>query len=268
MLKFPQFSSASSRRQFRLGLALSGGGARGFAHLGAIRALEDCGFRPDIVAGVSAGSVVAAFYSAGLSTERILAIFHQAKFRQFAEMKVPRDGLFRMDRFKRMVERETGVKKIEDLPLPTVICATDLDSGTPVAFTSGALGDRVAASCSIPIVFEPVVIDGRRYVDGGVLHNLPAWPLRDRCEKLIGINCSPMYPSAMPAGKGIIDVARRSFMMMTKGNVPQDMGRCDLAVELSEVADHQVFDLKDLELLVEHGYLTTIKAIRQNKFSL
>ena len=72
----------------------------------------------------------------------------------------------------------------------------------------------------------------------------------------------------MPAGKGIIDVARRSFMMMTKGNVAQDMGQCDLAVELSEVADHQVFDLKDLELLVEHGYLTTIKAIRQNKFSL
>ncbi|MDE5972231.1 MAG: patatin-like phospholipase family protein [Muribaculaceae bacterium] len=249
------------RKPYRIGLALSGGGARGFAHLGALKALRDHGIVPDVVAGVSAGSVVAAFHGAGLTEDKVLSIFHGARFKDFAEMIVPRRGFFALDRFIAMIEHEGGVSRIEDLSVPTIICATDFDQGKRVEFTSGRLGERVAASCAIPIVFEPVVIGGVRYVDGGVLHNLPAWALRERCDYLIGVSCSPMPDLEARAG-GIVDVARRSFMLMTKSNIYPDLELCDLPVELTEVAGHAVFDLKQIEVLVEQGYLCMLRALR------
>ena len=147
-----------SRKPYKLGLVLSGGGARGFAHAGALQALEEVGLKPDIIAGVSAGSVVTAMYASGMAPEEIVKVFADAKFGDFAELGVPRDG------------------------------ATDLDNNKPVDFTEGPLFDCVAASCSIPIIFKPVRINGITYVDGGVLANLPAWALRDKCKYLIGIN--------------------------------------------------------------------------------
>ncbi|MDE7144012.1 MAG: patatin-like phospholipase family protein, partial [Muribaculaceae bacterium] len=120
------------RKPYRIGLALSGGGARGFAHLGALKALRDHGIEPDVVAGVSAGSVVAAFHGAGLTEDKVLSIFHGARVKDFAEMIVPRRGFFALDRFIAMIEHEGGVSRIEDLSVPTIICATDFDQGKRV----------------------------------------------------------------------------------------------------------------------------------------
>lgn len=253
------------KRPYKLGVAFSGGGARGFAHLGAIRALHDFGLVPDIVAGVSAGSVVAALYAAGVSEDKILELFRSSKFSSFAEVVVPRDGMFRLTRFMNAIESLLPCRNIEELPIPTVICATNIDNGTKHAFTSGRIAERVVASCSIPIVFEPVEIDGVHYVDGGVLHNLPAWALRHQCERLIGLNCSPREPMDTPA-TSIVDVAKRTFSIMAKNNVYTDLELCDLAVDLTEVADHQVFDLSSLELLVEAGYLATLRTLEASRF--
>lgn len=253
----------SHRKPYRLGVCLSGGGARGFAHIGAMRALYELGLRPDIVAGVSAGSVVAAFHGANMLEDSnvLLNLFAGSRFRDFAEIQVPTQAFFSLDRFKDKLEAIIPYKTIESLPNPTVICATDLDNATKMAFTSGPLAERVVASCSIPIIFEPVTIDGRRYVDGGVLRNLPAWAIRHLCDTLIGINCSPFDPTASPA-KGIIDIARRSFSVMSKNNVTPDLELCDLVVSLTETASHQTFDLSSLEMLVESGYLTTLRALK------
>lgn len=245
-----------------MGLALSGGGARGFAHLGALRALADCGIVPDVVAGVSAGSVVAAFHGAGLTTDQILGVFHNTKFKNFADMVVPRRGFFNLMKFGRIIEEACGVRRIEELKVPTIICATDFDAGAKVAFESGRLAERVAASCCIPIVFEPIEFGGHRYVDGGVLHNLPAWALRDKCDFLIGVSCSPMPNLNEQPATGIVDIAKRSFMLMSKSNIYPDLALCDVAIELSEVADHSVFELKELEVLVEKGYLAALRALR------
>lgn len=252
------------KKPYRLGVCLSGGGARGFAHIGAMRALRELGLMPDIIAGVSAGSVVAAFYSAGLlnddNHDPLLGLFTNASFRDFAEMHVPRESFFSLDRFKAHLQALIPYKNIEDLPIKTVVCATDLDLGMKKAFTEGPLAERVVASCSIPIVFDPVTIEGHRYVDGGVLHNMPSWAIRHLCDRLIGINCSPMYNSA-PA-KNIVEIAQRSYALMSKHNVIPDLEICDIVVNLTEVADHQAFDLKSLSLLVEAGYLTTIRTLR------
>lgn len=254
------------KKPYKLGVCLSGGGARGFAHIGAMRALRELGLLPDIIAGVSAGSVVATFYAAGLLSDPnhdpLLEMFSNASFRDFAEMHVPRESFFSLDRFKAKLAEQIPYKNIEELPIKTVIGATDLDLGMKKAFTEGPLPERVVASCSIPIVFEPVTIDGHRYIDGGVLHNMPSWAIRHLCEHLIGINCSPMYKSA-PA-RNIVEIAQRSYALMSKHNVIPDLEICDIVVNLTEVADHQAFDLKSLSLLVEAGYLTTLRTLRSS----
>lgn len=259
-MKLPE----NHKKPYRLGVCLSGGGARGFAHIGAMHALRELGLVPDIIAGVSAGSVVAVFYSAGMlndiSNDPLLEMFSDAKFRDFAEMHLPHDSFFSLDRFKDRLAKCIPYKNIEDLPVKTVIGATDIDLGMKKAFTEGPLAERVVASCSIPIVFEPVTIDGHRYVDGGVLHNLPSWAIRHLCDRLIGINCSPMYQADPP--KNIIEIAQRSYALMSKHNVIPDLEICDMVVNLTEVADHQAFDLNSLSLLVEAGYLTTLRSLR------
>lgn len=252
------------QRPYRLGVCLSGGGARGFAHIGAMRAMRELGLIPDIIAGVSAGSVVASFYSAGLldddARDPLLEMFTDSRFREFAELHVPRESFFSLERFRRRLERIIPYRNVEDLPIKTVIGATDLDLGMKKAFTEGPLAERIVASCSIPIIFDPVTIDGHRYVDGGVLHNLPSWAIRHLCDRLIGINCSPMYQAPPP--RTILGIAQRSYALMSKHNVIPDLELCDAVVNLTEVADHQAFDLKSLSLLVESGYLTTLRTLR------
>ncbi len=251
------------KKPYRIGVAFSGGGARGFAHIGAIHAIQDLGLTPDIVAGVSAGAVVAVFYAAGLldrHDDKLLKLFSGGKFTDFAKPRIPHDGFFSLDKFRHQLEILIPYQNIEDLPLKTIVCASDIDSGTKMAFDRGHLSERVVASCSIPIVFEPVDIDGRRYVDGGVLRNLPAYAIRHLCDFLIGINCSPMGDT--PPAKGIVEIAKRTYRLMSKNNVTPDLEMCDVVVNLTETANHQTFDLHDLELLVESGYLTTVKQLK------
>lgn len=257
MLKF-------SRKPYKLGLVLSGGGARGFAHAGALKALEEMGIKPDIIAGVSAGSVVTAMYAAGMSPEEIMTVFSNAKFSDFAELAVPRDGFFSIDGFKKFLKKHIPFENIEQLPMPAVICATDLDHNEPVAFTSGAIVERVAASCSIPIVFKPVKIDGVTYVDGGVLANLPAWALRDKCKYLIGVNCSPLPHRGTP--KSIIDIAQRTYDLLVKTNSIPQMELCDLAISINDIANYKVFNLKEITRVYRSGYDNTMRTLLASGF--
>ena len=183
----------STGRKYRLGIALSGGGARGFAHAGALMAIEEAGLKPDVVAGVSAGSVVAVLYAAGVRPADIPRLFSNAGMSDFTTLSLGQGGLLSAEKFKKFVMKAIGgYTRLEDLPMPVYIGVTDFDRGVATEFHRGPIGDVMLASCSIPIVFRPVNIDGVNYVDGGVLRNHPAWILRDKCDKLIGINVSPL----------------------------------------------------------------------------
>lgn len=255
--------SAKTSRPYKVGIALSGGGARGFAHAGALQALEEAGIKPDVIAGVSAGSIVSALYASGLTPEKILNIFDGVKFNDLCELSVPKDGFFKLDRFKRFLRKYLSAELIEDLSLPTYICATDLDNGVSVAFDSGNITNAIVASCSIPIVFKPVKINGNYYVDGGVLHNLPAWAIRDKCQLLIGINCSPLVNDKMK--HTIIDVAQRSFDLMARTNAISDMELCDIVIETKDIAQHKVFDLKERTKVYKSGYAITRQVLEENR---
>lgn len=250
--------------EFRTGLVLSGGGARGFAHAGAIKALNEMGIKPDIIAGVSAGSVAAVMYAAGIEPEKMLQLFRDSRFSDFCELSMPKDGFFRLDRFRTFLRKHIPYANLEDLPIPVVVGVTNLDEGRKEVFESGPLAERVAASCSIPIVFKPMKINGVRYVDGGVLHNLPAWSIRERCKYLIGINCSPL--SKVTVKDTIMDIALRSYELMAKTNTVRDMELCDIVIRNEEIARYKVFNLKQIEKVFESGYTDTMKFLLDNGF--
>lgn len=247
---------------YRLGVALSGGGARGFAHVGALKALEEAGMKPDVIAGVSAGAVAAVMYAAGVPLDEMLSLFTSTKFTDFARPSlIHGDGMFSLMRFKQFIEEATGIDRLENLRIPTYVGVTDLDHGEPVEFHEGPLGERVVASCSIPIVFSPVEIDGIHYVDGGVLRNLPAWIIREKCETLIGINVSPLR--TFEYKKSFLDIGMRTYNLMAKANQQQDMDICDHVIITPELIHYQVFNLKDIHKAYLSGYAAAHRAIRQ-----
>lgn len=247
-------NSNGHRNNMTLGLALGGGGARGFAHAGALQAIDEAGIKIDILAGCSAGSIVAVLYAAGLKPETILRLFTEARFLDLAEFSFRKGGMLSIDRCINYLTRALGpIKNLEDLRIPTVIGVTNFDSGEPAMFDHGPIGPVMKASCSIPIAIEPVNIGGTTYVDGGVLHNLPSWTIRHRCDKLIGVNISPLLSSEREY-KSLLPIALRAYTLISKSNQVQDMEMCDIAITMDEVSDHKVFSLKGIDKVYENGY--------------
>jgi NTE family protein len=157
----------------RLGLALGGGAARGFAHIGVIQVLEEAGIRPDLVVGTSAGSLVAAMYAAGKTGMELGTLAQTMDESAITDWAFPGRGLIRGEALARYVREQTGGKNIEAMKLPLGIVATDLDNGSPILFQRGDPGVAVRASSAVPAVFQPVKIGEREYVDGGLVSPVP-----------------------------------------------------------------------------------------------
>ncbi|MBN8508346.1 MAG: patatin-like phospholipase family protein [Burkholderiales bacterium] len=157
----------------RLGLALGGGAARGFAHIGVIQVLEEAGIRPDLVVGTSAGSLVAALYAAGRNGRELAELAQAMDEGAITDWSFPGRGLIRGEALARYVRLHTGGRRIEQMPLPLGIVATDLDSGQGILFRVGDPGVAVRASSAVPAVFQPVRIGAREYVDGGLVAPVP-----------------------------------------------------------------------------------------------
>lgn len=253
--------TAIEMRPYRLGVALSGGGARGFAHAGALKAIEEAGLKPDIIAGVSAGSIVAVLYAAGVPPENMLKLFSERAFTDFASLQLGSGGPFGIEKFKNFIMRAIGGEKnLEELNIPVYLGVTDLDHGEACEFHTGAIGPRMMASCSIPIVFKPVRIDGTYYVDGGVLRNHPAWIIRDKCQTLIGVNVSPMRLTHK--SNTMLGVALRTYNMMLKANQAEDMAMCDVSVQTPEISHYSPFNLKLINNVFASGYMHMRRALR------
>lgn len=247
-----------------VGLALSGGGAKGFSHIGVLMAFDRCGIKPNIISGVSAGSIAAVLYAAGLRPAEIVKCFTEAsKFADFTEWSIPKEGFLKLDRFGRLLEEWLPVKHLEELKIPTIVCATDLDHGKSVGWSKGEIIPRVIASCSIPIIFNPKKINGVQYVDGGVLRNLPAWAIRPYCKTLYGCNCSPLR-KAETGYKTILDIAYRTYHLMNKSNVPQDLKLCDHIIQVYDLSHVSIFDLSALQKGVMAGYEAAMKVLERN----
>ena len=157
----------------KIGLALGGGAARGFAHIGVIQVLEEAGLKPDLVVGTSAGSLVAALYAFGKTGPELGVLAEAMDESAFADWSYPGRGLIRGEALAKFVRDHTGGRTIEQLRLPLGIVATDLENGQPILFQRGDVGTAVRASSAVPAVFQPVKIGTREYVDGGLVAPVP-----------------------------------------------------------------------------------------------
>ena len=188
----------------RIGLALGGGAARGFAHIGVIQVLEEAGIQPSLVVGTSAGSVVAALYASGKDGPALALLADGMDESTFADWAFPGRGLIRGEALAKYVRDNTAGRSIEQMRLPLGIVATDLDNGQPILFQRGDPGVAVRASSAVPAVFQPVRIGTREYVDGGLVSPVPVRFAREMgAELVIAVDIT-----ALPDGNATGDAMR------------------------------------------------------------
>ena len=172
----------------KVGLALGGGFARGLAHIGVLKVLEEENIPIDFIAGTSVGSVIGAAYASGISARELEEIASLVRFKDFSRWTFSRFGLFSNDKMSVFLHKVLRCRTFEELRIPLAIAATDIITGQPEIFTKGELVDPVRASCAYPGMFQPVKIDGRLFVDGLLAHAVPAMPLRDMgAERVISV---------------------------------------------------------------------------------
>ena len=199
----------------RIGLALGGGAARGFAHIGVIQVLEDAGIRPTLVAGTSAGSLVAALYASGKSGADLESLALTMDEGAITDWAYPSRGMIRGEALARFVREQTGGRLIEQMKLPLGIVATDLDSGAAILFQRGDTGGAVRASSAVPAVFQPVRIGDREYVDGGLVSPVPVRFARQMgAEMVIAIDISS--PPEGAATDSVMQMLLQTFAIMGK----------------------------------------------------
>lgn len=248
---------------YELGMALSGGGVKALCHVGVLKAFDEQGRKPDILAGVSAGAVVAALYADGYSPDSIVDLFEQYGFLDVLSLDWPKGGLLSMNGFKHLLDTLLTAKKFEDLAIPIKVVATDLDKGQSVVFDKGPLVDALVASCSVPILFSPYVIDGVNYVDGGLLQNLPAFALRSDCQTLIGVSTGPMKNG--PYDVTIPTIALRSYSFIFRHNATYAKALCDIVIEPTGISRYSGSDIHAYRTIFNLGYSEAVTILKTSK---
>lgn len=258
------------QKSHKIGLALSGGGAKGFAHLGVFKLLEECNLMPDIISGTSAGAIAGSLFADGYSSEEIKELFKGKDFSEFARIQIPKSGLFDNQRLRNFLKKHLRTKNIEDLKIPLVIVATDIDQGISHEFRSGPIVDAVSASSSVPIIFSPVEINGIHYVDGGLFRNFPVSNIREECDKVVGVNVTPLVRQQYK--QTIWYIAERSYHYMFRANTMEDRLLCDVLIETEAIGQYKMFDLDNVDQIADLGYHAASRAfdslIQESKFDL
>jgi len=258
-------SSDMAGKKYQLGVAFGGGGAKAAAHCGALQALKEFDIHPDVVAGTSAGALVAVLYASGFAPADMIKIFQGMNFfKDIVSPSLPRGGLFDSKPLVQHLRKHLPYTKLEDLPIPTYVVASDLEHGRTKVFTKGEIAPRVVASCSIPVIFYPMVIGGVHYVDGGAFQNLPVPAIRNKCEKVFAFNLNQV--SKGNYHDNIASVAYRSFMMMFMSNTIADARQADLYVDLDTEGATAV-DMSKIEELFFRGYASTVQALEENGYA-
>ncbi len=246
--------------QYYLGYALGGGGARGFAHLGALKVLERYRLKPDVIAGTSAGALAGVFYADGFTPDEIGELFQKNEMREFFDFSLPKAGIFKTSGIRHFLQKNLRARTFDQLRIPFMSVATDWQKIATVVFTGNApLIDSVVASCSVPIVFNPVIIDDVPYVDGGLLRNYPVSVIRDLCKFVIGVNVSLM--SEIHEKINIRKVAERTFSIMSNYNSMYDKFLSDITIDVEGLQDYTMFDLRNIDKIKELGYLSAVDAL-------
>lgn len=251
------------RKKHKIGLVLSGGAARGFAHIGVLQAMDEHGIKPGIIAGTSAGAIVGSLYADGYSPGEILDMFKDKPLSTFGRLKFPKGGLVKATGLAKILKSNYRSSLFEELNTPFVAAATCLNTGEPHYFSEGALFDSVMASACIPILFNPVEINGKQYVDGGVKDNLPISAIEQSCRHTIGVNVNPV--GEVEKIGGLIDIALRTFHLSLDAKITHLREKFDLFIEPGGLVAFNLANVKNGEQMCQIGYREMDKLLTEKK---
>lgn len=249
------------KNTLRWGLALSGGGARGIIHVGVLQAFENHGFVPSCIAGASMGAVVGGLYAGGMKPTRMLEILSSASFLKMFSIKTGKSGIFDL-RLLREVMKNNLPATFEELEIPLFVSASNISRDEAVIFHTGPLYQAILASASIPVILPPVEINGDKYVDGGVIDNLPASACLPFADRILGVEVN--------AGKfvnkisNMKDVALEVFHIIVKRNSAFGLSHCDSTIRPHLGSTYGLLDFSKAEKLFEIGLVEGEKWLREN----
>jgi NTE family protein len=260
----PQTPAEPARRP-KVGVALGGGFARGLAHIGVLKVLEEEAIPIDFLAGTSVGSVVGAGYASGISAKELEEIAHLVRFKDFSRWTFSRFGLFSNDKMSVFLGKVLRCKTFEELKIPLAVAATDIITGEAAVFTSGDLVAPVRASCAYPGMFQPVQIGSRVLVDGLLAHAVPAMPLREMgAERVLSVHLAAHW--VKPRGpRHVFDVIGQCFSIAQDRMCGPWRAASDVVLE-PEIGDFGYDDFGRASDLIRAGELAcraAMPAIRQ-----
>ena len=253
--------SKTKEEKYDVGVVLSGGGTRGFAHLGVLKALEESNIKPDIISSVSAGSVVGALYADGKTPEEILKVLTSKKLFTYLEITIPKTGLVKMSGFEKTLKKLLKAENFEDLSIPLKVFAVNMNTAKYTCFEKGPLAIAVKASSSIPIIFQPVEINDELFTDGGLINNFPVEALEGKCKRIIGVNVNPLGVKRNLDNLKII--AERTFQINIRSHTLDRKHKCDLFIEPEGLDDYGLLDLSGANEVFDLGYNTAKKLIKE-----
>lgn len=248
----------------KVGITLSGGGARGIAHTGVLKALAELEVPVHCMSGTSIGAIVGALFGSGFAPEEILDIVVKTSFFKSIRPAWTLKGLLSIHGLQEVLRRYIPHDNFGSMAIPLTVVATEIRQGKSVYFSSGPLIPALLASSSVPVVFNPYQYDGGVYVDGGVLDNFPARAIRSECDLLIGLHCN--HVSGDFDGKNFRSVIERSLLMAINGNTSVNRSLCDIVIEPEGVGKISTFDFGRARELFNAGYEFTMKNFSKQDF--
>ncbi len=237
-----------------IGLVLSGGGHRGAAHAGAIKALNEYGIYPSIISGTSAGAFAGALYAANYSPEEILNAFKNVNLFTISRYARGKPGFVDTESFCSYLLEYFPENSFESLSKKLYVSATDLVNGTTKVFHEGDLILSILASLSFPGVFTPVAIDNSLFSDGGILDNFPIQPIAHKCKEIYGVYDSPIKEMMVDEFKHSYNVIDRAFHLKSHRDSIVKFSRCNLVIYPEELGNHSLFATNHLDEVFEIGY--------------
>jgi NTE family protein len=250
----------ASQVRHGIGLALGGGFARGFAHLGVLRVLEENQIPVSHIAGSSVGSILGAAYASGAPLSRIITACRTLRLRDIARWRVSRLGLASNHRLGNLIERVFESRQFEELRIPLAVVATDLSTGEPVVFTQGNLVDAIRASCAFPGLFEPVEIGTRCLADGGLVAPVPTRAVREMgASPVLGISVG-MHDGHRGAPRNIFQVVSRAVSAAQKHQLEVWERHADLVLR-PDVQSLAWDDFERAEEAIEAGAVSARRAL-------
>ncbi len=253
-------AATAPRERATIGLALGGGAARGAAHIGVLRALQEHGFKPDYIAGTSIGALVGGLYAFGVDLKDLREAAQKLSWMDLAGATLSRFGLLKNQELGRLVERFVGDQRLEDAPIPFAAVATDIRSGEAVVLKEGRLIDAILATTAIPGVFVPAELDGRMLVDGGLVENVPLSPLRAMgAEVLVAVNLNGAQRYDEP--ESVIDIILNAMDIAIDTTTRSQLEAADVLISM-DLSAYSRSDSSDVRELVAEGYREGVLRLR------